>query len=149
MIGRKFLMFSCVDILRYNRLDKDVYNHSLTKYVLTLCEFPAKQIGEFHLSTALVRFYAVIHGVEDEESVEEKPKIDPDTKMIEMYKPTGKVTKQMSLLENSKPDLEPKSSGSDQVWFISGSGRTQTKAQKINKRLAGQTEKYSARLNKA
>ena len=74
IIGRKFLMFSCVDILRYNRLDKDVYNHSLTKYVLTLCEFPAKQIGEFHLSTALIRFYAVIHGVEDEESVEEVTK---------------------------------------------------------------------------
>ena len=45
--------------------------------------------------------------------------------MIEMYKPTGKVTKQMSLLENSKPDLEPKSSGSDQIWLISGSGETE------------------------
>ncbi|GFH55274.1 predicted protein [Chaetoceros tenuissimus] len=68
--GSMFLMFSCVDLLRYNGLDKDGYNHSLTKYALTLCEFPAKSIGEFHLSTSLIRFYAVIHGVEDEESTE-------------------------------------------------------------------------------
>ena len=74
IIGRKFLMFSCVDILRYNRRDKDVYNHSLTKWVLTLCESPSKQYREFHLPTALIRFYAVIHGVEDEESVEEVTK---------------------------------------------------------------------------
>ena len=54
-----------------------------------------------------------------------KIRIQIEKKRIEMYKPTGKVTKQMSLLKNSKPDLEPKSSGSDQVWFISGSQYSQ------------------------
>ena len=36
----------------------------------------------------------------------------------------------MSLLENSKPDLEHKSSVSDQVWLISGFGGTRPKTPK-------------------
>jgi hypothetical protein len=39
-----------------------------------LCEFPAKSHGEFHLSISLIRFYAVVHGVEDEDSIEEVTK---------------------------------------------------------------------------
>ena len=59
-----------------------------------------------------------------------KIRIQIGKKMIQMYKPTGKVTKQMSLLENSKPDLESKSLGSDQVWLISGSSGTRPKTPK-------------------